>query len=254
MKDWKEENQHINLQNNDHPLYINDTVQETADILEMSKNRDAVYRSERWIDVDKLPYSLNEIPTKILTDFWTAEVKNWNWNVLDEACWDGHMTAWMQNNIESNQKYFLHDVSMEALKYAQKLFWFDDEQLILNPDLLKDNKKFDKILIWWLYHHLSPSLRQSYSKMYWEKLNDDWIICIASRTLDDPIRKKAREENPQRRKEIFSHLPTWPVDFDKITKPYFNIEWEWFMDIKEWTTWNNRKLKVIIARKNLELK
>ena len=248
MEKWKLES--VNFNNRDHPLYVNDTVQETVSILEMSENRDAVYRGERWIDVNKLPYSLNETPTKILTMFWTAEVKNWNWNVLDEACWDGHMTNWMQENIESNQKYYLHDISMEALKHAQKQFWFKDEQLILIPDLQKDNKKFDKILVRWLYHHISPSLRQKYSKMYWGKLNDDWIICIASRTLDDPVRKRAREENPTRRKEIFSHLSTWPVDFDMITKPYFIIEWEWFMNITEWTTWNIRKLKVILARKN----
>ena len=89
--------------------------------------------------------------------------------------------------------------------------------------------------------------------MYRDKLNNNWIICIASRTLDDPVWKKTREESPTRRKEIFSYLPTWPVDFDKITKPYFNIEREWIMDIKEWTTWNERKLKVVIAGKNLKI-
>ena len=251
----KNKEKHPNLQIDEHPLYGNNKVEgEIENILDMSKNRDAVYRGERWIEANKLPYSLNEIPVKILTIFWTATIKNGNWNVLDEACGDGHMTKWMQENIENDQKYYLHDVSMEALKYAQKLFWFNDEQLILTPDLQKDDKKFDKILVRWLYHHLSPNLRQTYSEMYRKKLNDDWIICIASRTLDDPVRKKTREENPTRRKEIFSHLPTWPVDFNRITNHYFNVEWEWFMDIIEWTTWNKRKLKVIIARKNLNIK
>ena len=242
----------INLEN-EHPLYGDDSVQDTTDTLEMSKNRDAVYRGERWIAVEKLPYSLNETPTDILTKFWTTEVQNWNWNVLDEACWDGHMTKWMQDNIDNDQKYFLHDISIEALKYAQKTFWFSDEQLILTPDLNNDHKTFDKILVRWLYHHISPDLRQQYSKMYREKLNDNWLICIASWTLDDPVRKKAREEKPMRRKEKFSQLATWPVDFEKIINPYFNIEWEWFMDIKEWTTGNQRKLKVILARKNNNL-
>jgi len=239
----------LEINTNEHPLYINTNVEDTTSTSEMSENRDAVYRGERWIAVEKLPYSLNEMPTEILTKFWTADVKNWNWNVLDEACWDGHMTKWMQDNIKSEQKYFLHDISMEALKYAQSLFWFKDEQLILTPDLENDSKKFDKILVRWLYHHLSPSLRQKYSKMYREKLNNNWVICIASWTLDDPIWKKTREENPTRRKEVFSQLSTWPVDFKKIINPYFKVEREGFMDIKEWTTWNIRKLKVVIARK-----
>ena len=68
MGKWKMES--INLNNSNHPLYTNNTVPETVSILEMSENWDAVYRSERWIDVEKLPYSLNETPTEILTRFF----------------------------------------------------------------------------------------------------------------------------------------------------------------------------------------
>lgn len=168
---------------------------------------------------DSLPWINTTAPIVILDDFikkLSRKKRNGNLRILDFGCGNGRLGREMEKLGGGRVDVYYYDISGKALDCCVN-HGIPETRII--RDASNSSERFDGILVWGVFHHMTPQLWEPQLELVISLLAPEGAVLFGDFTREDSLFGK----NESRKSEVTA-IDTYAVDYEFLRKRLHVIE------------------------------